>query len=469
MTPWTIGLEAARRSSVHRLKSLTQGKNCRSITAQNYLYHMKSLSSLLSCCFVLLLAQSLHADESAAIAKVEEYGGQVLGIAQNTDGVRVLIPPKTFEGRILTDDDLAVLKEINGIVELDLKNAGISDAGVAHLSGLSGLERLHLEKTKISDEGLKSLSGITGLKYLNLYGTGVTDAGLESLKGLKALENLYLWQTKVTFEAAQKYHEGQIAAGNDQLEINLGWDKEILSPARLASLKDQRAKLEAEAEAATAGTEVAVVDDPDFKTHILPILQNNCVKCHGEEKQKDDLRLDTYEWVLKGGEHGAVVVAEDLIESSLFQRITLPADDDDIMPPKDGPLSDNEIALIKNWIANGAKAEAEVAPPQPEVVETKPEGSSVFVEYVLPVLKSSCVDCHGPDKQKAGLRLDTIAAVLKGSKEGPVVKGGSPDESSLYQRIILPADDDDIMPPKGDPLSKAQTDLIKLWIVSGAK
>ena len=88
---------------------------------------------------------------------------------------------------------------------------------------------------------------------------------------------------------------------------------------------------------------------------------------------------------------------------------------------------------------------------------------------MLPVLKSSCVDCHGPDKQKAGLRLDTIAAVLKGSKEGPVVKGGSPDESSLYQRIILPADDDDIMPPKGDPLSKAQTDLIKLWIVSGAK
>lgn len=426
---------------------------------------MKSFANLLRSCLVILLAQSLLADEQAAITKVEEFGGQVLGIAQNTEGVRVLIPPKTFEGRVLTDDDLAVLKEISNIVELDLKNAGIGDAGLAQLSGLSGLERLHLEKTKVTDKGLGHLKGLANLKYLNLYGTGVTDAGLDHLKGFAQLENLYLWQTKVTIDAAKAFHAAQTNAGNENLEINLGWDKEILSIARLAALKEQREQLESEATEAPS-SEVAVVEDPDFKTHILPILQANCTKCHGEEKQKDDLRLDTYEFVLKGSEHGAVVVAEDLIGSSFFQRITLPADDDDIMPPKDGPLSSKEITLIKNWIANGAKPEAEIAAPEPKVA-TKPEGSSVFVEYVLPILQSSCVDCHGPDKQKAGLRLDNIAAVLKGSKEGAVVKAGNPNESSLYQRITLPADDDDIMPPKGDPLTKAQTDLIKLWIVSG--
>ena len=410
------------------------------------------------------------ADESTAISKVEEFGGQVLGIAQNTEGVRVLIPPKTFEGRVLTDADLAVLKEIEQIVELDLKNAGISDAGLAHLATLSSLERLHLEKTKITDAGLAHLKGLSKLKYLNLYGTGVSDSGLDALKSFKSLENLYLWQTKVTLDAAKAFHQAQTAAGNEKLEINLGWDKEILSKARLASLKEQRQKLESEATESDASTEVAVVEDPDFKTHILPILQENCVKCHGEEKQKDDLRLDTFAVTLKGSEHGAVVVAEDLIGSSLFQRITLPADDDDIMPPKGGPLAKNEIALIKNWIANGAKAEAEVkAPaPAPKVAEKKAAGSSVFVEYVLPILAESCTDCHGADKQKAGLRLDTIAAVAKGSKEGAVVKAGNPDESSLYQRIVLPSDHDDIMPPKGDPLTKAQTDLIKLWIVSGA-
>ncbi len=429
---------------------------------------MKSFANILRYCLIVLLAQSVIADEQAAISKVEEFGGQVLGIAQNTEGVRVLIPPKTFEGRVLTDADLAVLKEINKIVELDLKNAGISDAGLAHLAGLTDLERLHLEKTKVTDAGLKSLSGLSKLKYLNLYGTGVSDAGLDALKGFSQLENLYLWQTKVTLDAAKAFHQAQTQAGNDKLEINLGWDKEILSKARLASLQEQRKKLESEGTETEEATEVAVVADPDFKTHILPILQDSCVKCHGEEKQKDDLRLDTFEYTLKGGEHGAVVVAEDLIGSSLFQRITLPADDDDIMPPKGGPLSKNQIALIKNWIANGAKAEAKVEAPAPKVAEKKAEGSSVFVEYVLPILEASCTDCHGEDKQKAGLRLDSIAAVAKGAKGDAVVKAGNPDESSLYQRIVLPADHDDIMPPKGDPLTKAQTDLIKLWIVSGA-
>jgi mono/diheme cytochrome c family protein len=449
------------------LKTLTKQKKSRSISNQNHLNYMKSFANILRYSLIVLLAQTLVADESSAISKVEEFGGQVLGIAQNTEGVRVLIPPKTFEGRVLTDADLAVLKEINQIVELDLKNAGITDAGLAHLSSLSSLERLHLEKTKVSDKGLMALKGLNNLKYLNLYGTGVSDAGLESLKSFKNLQNLYLWQTKVTFDAAKKFHKEQTKAGNDRLEINLGWDKEILSTSRLASLKEQREKLESESTEAAAATEVAVVDDPDFKTHILPILQESCVKCHGEEKQKEDLRLDNFEYTLKGGEHGPVVVAEDLIGSSLFQRITLPADDDDIMPPKDGPLSKNQIALIKNWIANGAKAEAEVKAPAPKVAEKKAEGSSVFVEYVLPILQSSCTDCHGTDKQKAGLRLDSIAAVLKGSKEGAVVKSGNPAESPLYSRITLPADHDDIMPPKGDPLAKAQTDLIKLWIVSG--
>lgn len=413
---------------------------------------------------------ALAAENAEAVAKIQEFGGQVLGIAQNTEGVRVLIPPKTFEGRVLTDDDLAVLKDLDPVIELDLKNAGITDAGIKHLSALTQLERLHLEKTKVSDAGLANLKGLTKLKYLNLYGTGVSDAGLEHLKGLGHLRNLYLWQTKVTFEAAQKFHEAAAAAGNENLEINLGWEKEILSKTRLAALKAQREKLEAEADKTDSAEAAVVAEDPDFKTHILPIFQNHCVKCHGEEKQKDELRLDSYEYALKGSEHGAVVVAEDLIESALFQRITLPKDDDDIMPPKDGPLSKNEIALIKNWIANGAKAQAEVKPAAaPKVAEKKPEGSSVFVEYVLPIFQSTCMDCHGEEKQKAGLRLDSIAAVLKGGKEGAVVAAGKPEESSLYQRITLPKDDDDIMPPKGDPLSKAQTDLIKLWIVSGAK
>ncbi len=407
----------------------------------------------------------LQADEQSAIAQVESYGGQVLGIAKDVEGVRVLIPPKTFEGRVLSDADLEVLKEIPHIVELDLKNAGIGDAGVAHLSDLKSLERLHLEKTKITDAGLKNLSGLSNLVYLNLYGTEVSDAGLDSLKSLSKLTNLYLWQTKVSEDAAKAFQASMEKSGNDALEINLGWEKELLSKARLAALKAQR---EALASGTTEEeTQVAVVEDPDFATHIMPILEASCVSCHGEEKQKAKLRLDSYAAVMEGTPDGKVVVAGDLIGSSLFQLITLPADDDDIMPPKDGPLSEHEIAQIRNWIAKGAKAEAKVAPVQETKVASKESG--VFGEFILPILKDRCADCHGEDKQKGKLRLDSLAATLEGAGGEPIVVNGQPDKSSLYTRVILPADHDDRMPPKGDLLSKAQTDLIKLWIMSGVE
>ena len=100
---------------------------------------MNKFTVILLGCLATGWIAGLQADEQSAIAQVESYGGQVLGIAKGVEGVRVLIQPKTFEGRILADADLAVLKEIPHIIELDLKNAGIGDTGVAHLSALSSL------------------------------------------------------------------------------------------------------------------------------------------------------------------------------------------------------------------------------------------------------------------------------------------------------------------------------------------
>jgi mono/diheme cytochrome c family protein len=422
--------------------------------------------ALLLTSLILVGTSIAQADEQSAIAAVESYEGQVLGIAKDVEGVRILIPAKTFEGRMLADEDLKVLSEIPKIVELDLKNAGIGDAGLAHLAGLTDLQRLHLEKTKVTDAGLQHLKGLSSLVYLNLYGTEVTDAGLEHLKPLKQLKNLYLWQTKVSEEAAKAFQAAMEVAGNESLEINLGWEKELLSKARLAALKEQRLALEAsEAEGAT---EVTLVEDPDFKTHIMPIFAERCVDCHGEEKQKAKLRLDSYEAVMKGTPDGPVVIAGDLIGSHLFQVITLPPGDDDLMPPKGDPLTEIQVGLIRNWINKGAKPEAEVVVATTEKPSENKE-SGVFHEYVLPILMDRCADCHGEDKQKAKLRLDSLAATLKGAGDEAIVVPGKPEESSLYTRIVLPADHDDRMPPKGDVLTKAQTDLIKLWIASGAE
>ncbi len=91
-----------------------------------------------------------------------------------------------------------------------------------------------------------------------------------------------------------------------------------------------------------------------------------------------------------------------------------------------------------------------------------------FAKDIVPIFQKSCVECHGPEKQKGKLRLDSKEATFKGGEDGAVIVPGQADKSDLYRRVSLPAGHDDIMPNKGDPLTKAQTDLIRDWINGGA-
>lgn len=100
-----------------------------------------------------------------------------------------------------------------------------------------------------------------------------------------------------------------------------------------------------------------------------------------------------------------------------------------------------------------------------------------FAKEIWPILEKRCVECHAAPhtengrtkKPKGGVTLDSKEGITS-SKRGKLVVAGKPDDSLLYSSITLPADDEDRMPPekKGEPLSKAQTDLIKLWIEGGA-
>lgn len=92
-----------------------------------------------------------------------------------------------------------------------------------------------------------------------------------------------------------------------------------------------------------------------------------------------------------------------------------------------------------------------------------------FAKDVVPILQSRCVECHGPDKQKGKLRLDSKADLLKGGKDGEVVKAGDAANSDIVKRILLPKDNDDRMPSKGEPLTAAQIETLKNWINEGAK
>ncbi|MEO6001847.1 MAG: c-type cytochrome domain-containing protein [Opitutus sp.] len=92
-----------------------------------------------------------------------------------------------------------------------------------------------------------------------------------------------------------------------------------------------------------------------FEARVAPILEEHCVECHGPEKHKGKLRLDSFEALIVGGESDEVVTAGDPKASELFRRITLPETDEDVMPSDGKPhLSSNEIKVIELWIAGGA-------------------------------------------------------------------------------------------------------------------
>ena len=91
-----------------------------------------------------------------------------------------------------------------------------------------------------------------------------------------------------------------------------------------------------------------------------------------------------------------------------------------------------------------------------------------FARDIQPILQASCYECHGPQKTKAHLRLDSRGGIVKGGETGPIIVAGN-SEQSLIIRRVLGLDGDDRMPKDGDPLPPAQIALIRAWIDQGAK
>ena len=94
---------------------------------------------------------------------------------------------------------------------------------------------------------------------------------------------------------------------------------------------------------------------------------------------------------------------------------------------------------------------------------TAAEAKVDFARDIQPVLQQQCVKCHGAEKQKGKLRLDSREAALKGGKTGPAFVASDAGKSEMVRRLSLPKSDDDFMPSEGEPLPKAQLDLIKDW------
>ncbi|MCX6929615.1 MAG: ribonuclease inhibitor [Verrucomicrobia bacterium] len=120
-------------------------------------------------------------------------------------------------------------------------------------------------------------------------------------------------------------------------------------------------------------------------------------------------------------------------------------------------------APLRTWL--GGDTPVATAPPKPKDIDQLP----VFAEVIQPALLKNCVSCHGPEKLKGKLRLDSLQALLKGGGSGPAIVPGKAAESELVRRLKLPTTSDDHMPPEGKPQpSSDEIALLEWWIDSGA-
>lgn len=104
------------------------------------------------------------------------------------------------------------------------------------------------------------------------------------------------------------------------------------------------------------------------------------------------------------------------------------------------------------------------------VMGEEPSVDSGAIEFfetkVRPLLVANCIDCHGPDEQSGGLRLDGPAWIRKGGDTGPAIQPGKPDDSKLIQGVRY-TDQDFQMPPDGKLADASIADLVE-WVRTGA-
>ena len=263
---------------------------------------------------------------------------------------------------------------------------------------------------------------------------------------------------------------------------------------------------------------IRISDGPVFDKVILPILQEKCMSCHGPDKAKAKLRLHAREFIEAAD---GLIEPGDLEASELIYRVTLPLNDpdDEKMPPSGEPnqLTQDEIWLLKWWVANGANYTQKLSEvpntdearqpllrtlryyaifppgttnlltaepedePDPGAARPPPPGAtaqkgsrqwgSIYEEVIDPLLEHNCGKCHGEGRKSANLRLHNPEGIREGGKNGPPLVAGNPRGSLMMQRIHLPAGDDDRMPPSEEnrQLAPEEIGLIQWWIQSGAR
>ncbi|MCA8978644.1 MAG: PSD1 domain-containing protein [Planctomycetes bacterium] len=199
-----------------------------------------------------------------------------------------------------------------------------------------------------------------------------------------------------------------------------------------------------------------------FRERVLPTFEASCFECHGPDarRAKGGLRMSGREGLLRGGTSGPAI---DLDEPgrSLLLELVRHTDEDFRMPP-DEVLDEGAIDDLERWIELGAPWAAAASE------EVSPELAAFFEREVRPLLAARCFPCHGPDVEepRSGLRMSGRDALLKGSRFGPSIVPGDPDESRLVRAIRY--NESSLKMPPESPLPADEVAVLERWVALGA-
>ncbi|MBT4866976.1 MAG: DUF1553 domain-containing protein [Planctomycetaceae bacterium] len=172
----------------------------------------------------------------------------------------------------------------------------------------------------------------------------------------------------------------------------------------------------------------------DFARDVAPIFAEHCNDCHGADAQEGRLRLDAKKIVFKGGLSGKTIIPGDSKKSLLLRRM-LDGDEEERMPLDADPLSDKQIAVIRDWIDQGAV--------WPDGVGSDVESLETHWAYIKPV-KPALPTFQKPGfSKKPGfspanwIRNPIDAFVLSRLKKENISPSAEADKARLLRRVSL--------------------------------
>jgi uncharacterized membrane protein len=193
----------------------------------------------------------------------------------------------------------------------------------------------------------------------------------------------------------------------------------------------------------------------DLNVEVRTILAHNCYSCHSETKTKSDLRLDSRDAIMKGGENGVVVIPNHPDKSEMIRRISLPKGHKEAMPTKGKRLTQREINVLKFWIEKGAlwpdgkeKSIYRVAALEPRTPVLPPASGDLVKpvdRLVNAYFKKNNIAWQNVVEDRIYIRrvyLDIIGLIPSPEKVDAFVADSSPDKREKLAMELLNRNDD---------------------------